>query len=160
VAAELCGFLTADVADGLWEGEMRIKRVAFWDNKLEWRFESIDFSNLALLVGVSGVGKTKILKGILSLKEIANGASLNGIAWDITFSTVNNVEYRWQGEFETQKNLPINLIEEHDTSQLRIVREHLLREETVIIERNPNEIMFNGNKTVKLSPFQSVVQIL
>jgi hypothetical protein len=30
----------------------------------------------------------------------------------------------------------------------------------VIIERTPNEIMFNGNKTVKLSPFESVVQIL
>ena len=73
---------------------MRIKKVAFWDNELEWRFEPIYFSNLALLVGISGVGKTQILKGILGLREIANGASLNGLAWDITFSTVKNVEYR------------------------------------------------------------------
>ncbi len=139
---------------------MRIKRVAFWDNKLEWRFESIDFSNLALLIGVSGVGKTKILKGILSLKEIANGASLNGIAWDITFSTVNNVEYRWQGEFETKKNLPIILDEEDENNEFTIVREHLFKDGNLLIERTPNDIMFKGKTTLKLSPFQSVVEIL
>ena len=139
---------------------MRIKKLAFWDNLREWRFEPIYFSNLALLVGVSGVGKTQILQGILRLKEIANGESSNGLAWDITFSTVNNVEYRWQGEFETKKNLPMILNEEDETNEFRIVREHLLREDNLIIERTPNEILFQGNKTPKLSPFQSVVKIL
>ena len=143
---------------------MKIKKVAFWDNLREWRFEQICFSNLALLVGVSGVGKTKILEGILSLQKIANGVSLNGLAWDITFSTVNDdlddVEYRWQGEFETKKNLPRILNEEDETNQFRIVREHLLMEEEIIIERTPNEIIFQGQKTPKLSPFQSVVKIL
>ncbi len=139
---------------------MRIKKVAVWDNLREWRFEPIYFSNLALLVGVSGVGKTQILKGILRLKEIANGASLNGLAWDVTFSTINNVEYRWQGEFETKKNVPIIFEEQDETNEFRIVREHLLREKNVIIERTPNKIIFNGNKTPKLSPFQSVVEIL
>jgi len=140
---------------------MRIKKVAFWDNELEWRFEPIYFSNLALLVGISGVGKTQILKGILGLREIANGASLNGLAWDITFSTVKNVEYRWQGEFETKKNFSMisNEIEE-EINKFRIVREHLFKEENVIIERTRNDIIFKGNKTPKLSPFQSVVEIL
>ena len=140
---------------------MRIKKVAFWDNELEWRFEPIYFSNLALLVGISGVGRTQILKGILGLREIANGASLNGLAWDITFSTVKNVEYRWQGEFETKKNFSMisNEIEE-EINKFRIVREHLFKEENVIIERTRNDIIFKGNKTPKLSPFQSVVKIL
>jgi predicted ATPase len=140
---------------------MRIKKVAFWDNELEWRFEPIYFSNLALLVGISGVGKTQILKGILGLREIANGASLNGLAWDITLSTVKNVEYRWQGEFETKKNFSMisNEIEE-EINKFRIVREHLFKEENVIIERTRNDIIFKGNKTPKLSPFQSVVEIL
>jgi ABC-type proline/glycine betaine transport system ATPase subunit len=44
---------------------MKIKKVAFWDNELEWRFEPIYFSDLALLVGVSGVGQTQVLKVIL-----------------------------------------------------------------------------------------------
>jgi hypothetical protein len=140
---------------------MRIKKVAFWDRELEWRFEPIYFSNLALLVGLSGVGKTQILKGILGLREIANGASLNGLAWDITFTTVKNVEYRWQGEFETKKNFSMisNEIEE-EINKFRIVREHLFKKENVIIERTRNDIIFKGNKTPKLSPFQSVVEIL
>ena len=139
---------------------MKIKKVAFWDNELEWRFEPIYFSNLALLVGVSGVGKTHILQGILNLQQIANGASLNGLGWDITFSTVNNVEYRWQGEFETQKVLPIIANEEDDTDKFRIVSEHLFKDGNVIIERTPNEIIFKGKITPKLSPFQSAVEIL
>jgi hypothetical protein len=139
---------------------MKIKKVAFWDKELEWRFEPIDFSNLALLVGVSGVGKTQILKGILSLQQIANGASLNGLAWDITFLTLNNVEYRWQGEFETKKISTIIPNKEDEIHQSRIVREHLFREENLIIERTPDEIQFKGKTTPKLSPFQSVVKIL
>ena len=142
---------------------MRIKKVAFWDNELEWRFEPIYFSNLALLVGVSGVGKTQILKGISRLKEIANGASLNGLAWDITFSTIdidNDVEYRWQGEFETKKNPVIIPNQEDEAHNFRIVREHLSRNGDTIIERNSTEIKFKGNTTPKLSPFQSAVQIL
>ena len=139
---------------------MKIKKVAFWDNELEWRFEPIYFSNLALLVGVSGVGKTHILQGILNLQQIANGASLNGLGWDITFLTVNNVEYRWQGEFETQKVLPIIANEEDDTDKFRIVSEHLFKDGNVIIERTPNKIIFKGKITPKLSPFQSAVEIL
>ena len=139
---------------------MKIKKVAFWDNELDWCFEPIYFSDLALLVGVSGVGKTQILKGILSLQQIANGASLNGLAWDITFLTLNNVEYRWQGEFETQKISAIIPNKEDEIHQFRIVREHLFRQENLIIERTPDEIKFKGKTTPKLSPFQSAVKIL
>jgi ABC-type dipeptide/oligopeptide/nickel transport system ATPase subunit len=139
---------------------MKIKQVAFWDHVLEWRFEPIYFSNLALLVGVSGVGKTQILKGILRLKEIANGASSNGLAWDIKFSTINDVEYQWQGEFETKKVPVLIPNQEDEASNFRILREHLSRNGDTIIERNSTEIKFKGKTTPKLSPFQSAVQIL
>ena len=139
---------------------MRIKKVAFWDNLREWRFEPIYFSNLALLVGVSGVGKTQILKGILRLKDIANGASLNGLAWDITFSTINDVEYRWKGEFETKKNPTLIFNDNEEANEFRIIREHLFREQTPLIERTSNQIIFEGYKMPKLSPFQSAIEIL
>ncbi|MEG5031766.1 AAA family ATPase [Microcoleus sp. AT3-D2] len=139
---------------------MKIKKVAFWDNLREWRFEPIYFSNLALLVGVSGVGKTQILKGIFSLQQIANGGSLNGLGWDITFATLNNVEYRWQGEFETKENLPFILNDDGETNEFRIVSENLFREGNAVVQRTPNAIIFKGKTTPKLSPFQSVVEIL
>ncbi|WP_373537602.1 AAA family ATPase [Microcoleus sp.] len=137
---------------------MKIKKVAFWDNLRGWRFEPICFSNLALLVGVSGVGKTQILQGLLNLQKIANGFSLNGLAWDIIFSTINDVEYHWQGEFETKKN-PVLIPDENESSNFRIVRENLFRNGDIIIERNSTEIKFKGKTTPKLSPFQSTIQI-
>ncbi|CBN58087.1 MULTISPECIES: AAA family ATPase [Kamptonema] len=139
---------------------MRIKKVSFCNHELDWQFEPIYFSNLALLVGVSGVGKTQILKGISSLKEIANGKSLNGLAWDITFLTKNEVEYQWIGEFETQKQPGLISEDEDDNARFKILHEKLWRNGNLIIERSPNEIQFQGKITPKLSPFQSIVYIL
>ncbi len=139
---------------------MKIKQVEYWNNQFEWRFEPIKFSNLSLLVGVSGVGKTQILRGIYNLKKIANGNSLNGLAWDITFIAENNVEYRWEGEFETKQSLPSVFMEERINNQCKIIREKLFKAEELIVERKEDEIKFKGNKTPKLSPLQSVVYIL
>ncbi|MDB9512603.1 AAA family ATPase [Kamptonema animale CS-326] len=139
---------------------MRIKKVSFCNHELDWQFEPIHFSDLALLVGVSGVGKTQILKGIFSLKEIANGKSLNGLAWDITFLTKNEVEYQWIGEFETQKQPGVISEDQDESSRFKIICEKLWRNGDLIIERTPHEIQFQGKITPKLSPFQSVVHIL
>lgn len=138
---------------------MKIKQVASWNNQFEWRFEPIDFSNLSLLVGRSGVGKTQILRGIYNLKKIANGNSLNGLAWDITFVAENNIEYRWEGEFETKQSLPSVFMEERIKSQSKIIREKLFKAGELIVDRNLDEIRFKGNKTPKLSLLQSVVYI-
>mgnify|MGYP006291641609 CR=1 FL=1 len=138
---------------------MKIKQVAYSNNQFEWRFEQIHFSNLSLLVGVSGVGKTQILRGIYNLKNIANGASFNGLAWDITFLAENNVEYCWRGEFETKQSLPSVFMEERINNQSKIITEKLFKAEELIVERKEDEIKFRGNKTPRLSPFQSVVHI-
>lgn len=143
---------------------MKINQVAYYDHELEWRFEPIQFSDFNLLVGVSGVGKTQILKSIMNLREIARGASLNGVEWDVSF-TSNNNEYQWRGEFETKKRDKIVFAVDKDdevakSEKIKINREILYVNEKIIIDRNDNEIIFNGNKLPKLSPFQSAVEIL
>ena len=77
---------------------MKINQITYYDHELEWRFEPIQFSELTLLVGVSGVGKTQILQFIMNLRKIAKGSSLNGVEWKIHFS-VNNEQYDWEGKF-------------------------------------------------------------
>jgi len=139
---------------------MRIKTVSFCNHELEWRFEPIHFSNLALLVGLSGVGKTQILKGISSLKDIANGKSLNGLAWDITFLTKDEVECQWIGEFETKKQTGVISEDEENNARFKILYEKLWMDSNLIVERSSNEIQFQGKITPKLSPFQSVIHIL
>jgi AAA15 family ATPase/GTPase len=84
---------------------MKIKRLSYYDRRLDWKLESVDFfENLNLLVGVSGVGKTRTLQAIANLKQIANGESLNGASWDVCFIADNSLEYSWRGEFETKES--------------------------------------------------------
>lgn len=148
---------------------MKIHQLEYHNHEYQWQLEKVNFlPNINLLVGVSGVGKTEILKAIRSLKKIANGASLNGVEWKIQFSTTNNVQYHWEGRFEVHETSRIlenelnNYQEISDSPQenFRIISEKLSINNSIIIERDQEKIIFKGEKTPKLSPFQSVVYIL
>lgn len=143
---------------------MKIKTLQYQNQVTGWKLEPIDFSDLTLLVGVSGVGKTQTLKAILDLKNIANGISLSGLLWNITFSTDNEYTYSWQGEFEIKGFDIYELLDEKYKSQLenrpKIIREKLFLNEQLIVDRTPDTILFNGNKTPKLSPVESILQLL
>lgn len=140
---------------------MQIKKLEYHDKKYKWELVDMNFlPNINLLVGVSGVGKTKIIQAIYNLKYIANGASLNGVKWNIFFIGDNNFEYTWSGEFETREStISINESSEED-EPVKLINEKLVCENKVLIERQDSEIIFNGNKTPKLSPFESVVELL
>jgi ABC-type polar amino acid transport system ATPase subunit len=64
---------------------MKINRFSFHDKARGWRLEPVQFKDLTLLIGASGVGKTLILDSILTLKAIANGSSFKGVEWEIEF---------------------------------------------------------------------------
>ncbi|MEP0852922.1 MULTISPECIES: hypothetical protein [Cyanophyceae] len=143
---------------------MKIKTIEYYNKALDWRLNPVDFtnsfSNLTLLVGVSGVGKTQIIKSILNLKRIANGESLNGVQWDITFETLERVEFRWKGEFESKGLAGEILNGEDEEPKFRIINEYLYKGGEEIVKRNQDKIEFKKQKTPKLSPFQSLVEIL
>ncbi|BAZ14438.1 hypothetical protein NIES4071_62820 [Calothrix sp. NIES-4071] len=139
---------------------MKINQLTYYDKKIGWHLDPIQFSDLNLLVGISGVGKTQILKSIMNMRAIARGRSLNGAMWDVEFS-INNNTYQWQGEFEhnTHKLFPIPTSEELD-NKFRILTEHLYLNNHIIIERDSTQINFKGNKLPKLSSFTSAISIL
>ena len=139
---------------------MKIKRLEYTDHAKGWRLEPVEFSNLNLLVGVSGVGKTKILNAILNLKKIAHGESLNGVEWKITFTTKENNEYQWSGEFETKIISEINFIYESNTDdEPEITRESLFLGKDLLVQRVRNKIEFQGKELPKLSAFESVIEL-
>jgi ABC-type dipeptide/oligopeptide/nickel transport system ATPase subunit len=137
---------------------MRIKRLEYHDHARGWKLEPVEFSNLNLLVGVSGAGKTQILNAILNLKKIANGESLNGVEWDIKFLAADDQEYHWQGEFETKKI--VSSIFADNKESFKIIREELSLNNEKIVDRSHIETKFKNNLTPKLSPFQSITKIL
>jgi len=139
---------------------MKIKEITIHDHELEWHLEPIQFSNLTLLVGVSGVGKTRILQSIMILQSIANGHSFYGLEWQ-TFFSVNNEEYQWEGQFATQKVDVLNITDKNlEKQKVRIIREKILKNGEIIVQRNNSIIFFKEQKMPRLSPFQSIVNIL
>lgn len=135
---------------------MKINQLSYYESNQKWKFENINFADFNLLVGVSGVGKSKIINAIINLQHIVNGISLNGVKWDLKF-TSDGENFRWQGEFENDQAIDILL---PGKIGFKIISEYLYKEDIAVIERNRNEIKFNGNLIPKLSPFQSVVSIL
>ena len=83
---------------------MKLLSIKYTNTEQEWGFEEINFFDLTLLVGVSGVGKTQILRSIYTLKHIADGNSENGVKWEVNFQTLSGNKYLWKGEFENIKS--------------------------------------------------------
>lgn len=140
---------------------MKIQKLEYRDREYDLYLEPVEFSpNITLLVGVSGAGKTQIIRSILSLKKIANGDSLNGVYWDVTFLTKDNISYRWKGEFENVEVLRIRINHSEEKDNFQLISEYLYKDEQIIIQRDSEKIIFAGNRTPKLSPFQSIVELL
>jgi len=144
---------------------MKINTLSYIDKATNWELKPISFAQLTLLVGVSGVGKTRILKSILNLQKISQGTSLNGVKWSIDFSTKSGNTYLWQGEFENKNFLDENVanlhpIEYSDRDKPKIEKERLSINKKFIVDRSTNGIIFNGIKTVKLPQSESVISLL
>lgn len=145
---------------------MKIISLRLKNNFLGWDFDEIDFSsNLTLLVGVSGAGKTQILRAIIDLRRIANGKAINGFEWKIIFSTVNGTEFIWEGGFDTIETNELSFDEADKEKQdpqekSSLVYERLTSNNQVLIERNKESILFNNIQMPKLSSHQSMIYIL
>ena len=139
---------------------MKIISLRIKNNFLGWDFDEIDFSsNLTLLVGVSGAGKTQILRAMLNLKDIANGEAINGFEWKIKFCTINGSEFIWEGRFNTLEYETDEIIffEKEPPS---LLYEKLTSKNDILIERSQEKIKFKNQEMPKLSSHQSMIYIL
>ena len=146
---------------------MKIISLQVKNNFLEWDFDEIKFSsNLTLLVGVSGAGKTQILRAILDLRRIANGTAINGFEWKIIFSTVNGTEFIWEGGFDTVETNELSFEDDEKEKQDEREKSSLIYErltsnnQLLILQRNLEEIRFKDSPMPKLSSHQSMIYIL
>lgn len=141
---------------------MKILSLSFTDKNFNWKLENSEFQNLTLLVGASGVGKTKILNAILDLKNITNGKSIAGISWLIKFQDVEKNVFEWEGEFEKEhSNIYFKVInDELKKPKSRIISERITKNGKSVARRNGDDSFLNRKKIVKLSREQSLVNLL
>jgi len=154
---------------------MRILELQFHDKDSDWQLATTEFfPDLTLLVGISGVGKTRILQAVSALRGITerdDGNYFWGTRWNTRFATDDGTEYCWSGSFE-ERDSPSGVADLDDdlpfvwpsdtTTKPRpkVVTEYLARGSCPIVERDNGVIRLRGEATPKLSPYESAVKIL
>ncbi len=145
---------------------MKILSFQYSDKKSNWEIEPINFKSLTLLVGASGVGKTRILQSIINIQNIAKGKSLNGVAWNISFSIDNDI-FLWEGEFENkEKSILFTIADEDgilekDTDKPVILYEKVIFNNENIVDRKGTTLIFKGNASpIPIKAEQSVLALV
>jgi predicted ATPase len=140
---------------------MKIKSFSFSSHSQNWHIEEVYFDNLNLLVGVSGVGKTRILKALELICDIAKGKDqkLDDIEWSISFSHLGQ-DYRW----DLKTSSSIDEAFSSQPGQAEILNEKLIEfkdnEEIEILHRSNTESKLDGKKLPKLKRTESAITLL
>jgi predicted ATP-dependent endonuclease of OLD family len=151
---------------------MRIEKLYYRNHVTGWELAPMEFGDVNLLVGVSGVGKTRILEVIRSLQKIAfgslpnNNRFTNGVEWDISFSTSSEWQYRWHGKFDIVNNEDYTIDESGektysriDQNESKIEVEELYLNNNLVACRNDGVMKFQDVTMPKLSPSESLIKI-
>ena len=143
---------------------MKIQSFKFSNHKENWHIEEVKFEELNLLVGGSGVGKTRILKALELIRDVALGSNrnLDNLEWSINFSHLGQ-NYRWELKSSSIKNEEI-FINLNESEQTEIVYEKLVRydddSEIEILLRSGLDSKFNNEKLPKLKRTESAITLL
>jgi predicted ATPase len=143
---------------------MKIQSFKFSNHKENWHIEEVKFEELNLLVGGSGVGKTRILKALELIRDVAlsSNRNLDNLEWSINFSHLGK-NYRWKLKSSSIKNEEI-LLNVNESEQTEIVYEKLVRydddSELEILLRNDSDSKFNNEKLPKLKRTESAITLL
>ena len=149
---------------------VRINWIEFKNLTTHQEIQHIEFANLNLLVGVSGAGKTQILKTIskfvdfaLRIKPIINfeadfsmGFTASNVVDDnsITSEKNDSQDYTWKIKFRKDKKVDANF------SNIAIIEEYLDIGTKNIFKRNQKELTIDGYDAIpQIDGAQSVISI-
>ncbi|MBD2140253.1 ATP-binding protein [Anabaena sp. FACHB-1250] len=143
---------------------MKIQSFKFSNNKENWHIQEVKFESLNLLVGGSGVGKTRILKALNLICDTAKGVNrnLDDLEWSINFSHLGQ-NYRWELKSSSSKKEEI-FLNVNESEQTEIIYEKLVRydddSELEILIRTISDSKFNNEKLPKLKRTESAITLL
>ena len=147
---------------------MAIRKFQFVDNFRGWTLNEVSFSAFNLLVGVSGVGKTRILRALQSVYRagISDARNVNGCSWTLELES-EGMKFLWEAETSL---VPIELsqfpgLNEDDERQSvetpRFIKERIVRDDkTVLVDRTEYDFLFNEKALPKLKNTESAITLL
>lgn len=140
---------------------MKIKSFNFNSDNQNWHIEEVYFDDLNLLVGASGVGKTRILRALDLICDVAKGKDrkLDDVEWSINFSHLGH-DYKW--DLKTSNSIDEAFSSE--PGQAEILYEKLIEvkdeHELEILQRTTTEFKLNSEKLPKLKRSESAITLL
>jgi len=138
---------------------MKIKKVDYRDMRTGWHLENACLDDFNLLVGVSGVGKTKTVQALRTLQSFALGSrELEAARWVLEFEEGGH-EYRWEGATEAHQR-PADSFSKDTENGVRFVQESLLRDAAPLLTRAGDDVELRGNRIPGLSARESCIRLL
>ena len=145
-----------------------IKSLSYTNALKNWVLEPLRLDRMTLLVGASGVGKTRILQALNGLRFIASGQSLPGRSWSCEIVDLEGREYLWEGGFEkSNSTLDESDFADHDDYDdqertAKVAWERLSKGSDLIFERDlkTDRTDFRGREMPKLPSEQSLLATL
>jgi len=140
-------------------------RFESWDH---WKLETVKFDALNLLVGPSGVGKSRILRALLTVQGVALKGlrGLSSASWELELIHQGHV-MRWHAmvrvygsdEHQPAESIPeIPEAEGEKSSSGFFIMESLVIDEQKIFERDPQKVTFKGSRVIpRLDQSQSCI---
>ncbi len=132
---------------------MRIVQYEYLDPESKgWRFSKVEFGRVNLVVGDSGMGKTRLLNTIFNLgSQVTSKRAVPG-QWYLTLEGEEaRSEWTIRAEHHPERG---NLVSEE------LLRRHVAGEETVLVDRKHDEFVFKGNLLPKLSLKETSISLL
>ncbi len=158
---------------------MKLLRLSFHDHAQGWGFDDLQFfPDVTLLVGASGVGKTRILNSIRKLREIAQDHTTLaiGLSWSLDFIDDQGQKFTWEVKFSPRINDSVSASEWNITTEesmndhlnrvSQLIRpdsltESLKTDQTTIFSRDLESFQVNGKPLdAKLSSLKSGFALL
>ncbi|MGF6906965.1 AAA family ATPase [Fusobacterium sp. PH5-44] len=153
---------------------MKINYLKYKNNISKWELKKINFHILSLIVGKSGVGKSKVLNCIMQLVNIINGGlGLSGDEWELGFE-ISGTKYIWCGRIDIATGISldrvpsplflasnISLDTRSTITQAPVfLSESLKKNNEVILERKNDEIIYGGQHYPRLDPSKSILNLI
>jgi len=148
---------------------MAITKFQFVDNLHGWTLNEVSFSKFNLLVGVSGVGKTRILRALQSVQRagIYDARRTNGCSWALELES-EGMKFLWTAETSLVVREPFSQTsdfnEDNDERPLteipHFISEHIVRDGEVLVARTEDDFLFNEKSLPKLKNTESAITLL
>jgi hypothetical protein len=149
---------------------MTITKFEFTDKFCNWQLNNTAFSNFNLLVGLSGVGKTRTLKALeLACSVGLDNKFANGCQWSLEIE-FENKQFLWSVETSIVRETGPNV---HETGSKRnfddgrktsenpqFINEKISVNGEIIVDRSEDKFIFKNTQLPKLKNTESAISLL